>query len=332
MHSRSYLLLEREYQELQDARLYGISVTPISDNLLKWIVQVQGLKDSLWEGAVLQLTLTYTEQYNHHPPTVIFNTIPFHPNVDQTSGKPCIDFLDNPAEWNPAYTMTYISLVIQAMLSNPVLENAVNLEATNLVLNKADLYRQMVLDCVKTSRMIEDGSIQRSNVIRRTPPPLCTPAPRKIKSVSFENYHKTWSEIATSKTVQSVKHKSKLQGILQRKHCHKTTIILQSRTSTKELEEMRNGNKVYSIFIHGLLSDRTSRAELAGGCTLCRLTEGHILASIVDMKADAESSFQKRHHTDNTLASSAREAEPLEDEVDNLVAWTNTLSAELLED
>ncbi|XP_044158311.1 ubiquitin-conjugating enzyme E2 U-like [Bufo gargarizans] len=233
--------------------------------------------------------------------------------IDQTSGKPCIDFLDNPAEWNPAYTMTYISLVIQAMLSNPVLENAVNLEATNLVLNKADLYRQMVLNCVKTSRMIEDGSIQRSNVMRRTPPPLCTPAPRKIKSVSFENYHKTWSEIATSKTDQSVKHKK-------------------SRTSTKELEEMRNGNKVYSIFIHGLLSDRTSRAEHAGGCTLCRLTEGHILASIVDMKADAESSFQKRHHTDNTPASSAREAEPLEDEVDNLVAWTNTLSAELLED
>ncbi|XP_073400778.1 ubiquitin-conjugating enzyme E2 U isoform X3 [Dendrobates tinctorius] len=84
MHSRSYLLLEREYQDLQEARLYGISVTPISDNLLKWIVQMQGLKDSLWEGALLQLTMTYTEEYRHQPPTIVFNTIPFHPNAFDT--------------------------------------------------------------------------------------------------------------------------------------------------------------------------------------------------------------------------------------------------------
>ncbi|XP_066453786.1 ubiquitin-conjugating enzyme E2 U isoform X2 [Eleutherodactylus coqui] len=205
MHSRSYLLLEREYQELQDAQLYGISVTPISDNLLQWIVRLRGLKDSLWEGAVLQLTMTYTEEYDHHPPQVMFNTIPFHPNVDQTSGKPCIDFLDDPGEWNRAYTMTYILLVIQAMLSNPVLENAVNPEAANMVFNKSALYRQIVLNCVKISRQIEDGSIQESMVMRRAP--ASTSAPRKIKCISFENYHKTWSEIATSKTVKHLKQK-----------------------------------------------------------------------------------------------------------------------------
>lgn len=325
MHSRSYLLLERDYQELQEARLYGISVTPISDNLLKWIVQVQGLKDSLWEGAFLQLTMTYTEEYNHHPPSVIFNTIPFHPNVDQTSGKPCIDFLDDPAKWNPSYTMTYILLVIQAMLSDPVLENAVNPEAANMVFHKAALYRQMVLNCVKASRQIEDGSIQESIVIRRTPAPVSTPAPRKIKSVSFEKYYETWSEIGTSKTVQSVKHKKYRE--------------LESRLSSKEMVGIRNGNKTYSVIIHGLLSDRARTfpslgEEDARGCALCRLSESHILESIADMEQDAGIHF-KRPNTDNMAASyreSARDGEPLEEEVDNLVAWTNTLSTELLED
>ncbi|XP_071983978.1 ubiquitin-conjugating enzyme E2 U isoform X2 [Engystomops pustulosus] len=237
MHSRSYLLLEREYQELQEAQLHGIRVTPLCDELLTWVVRVQGLKDSLWEGAVLQLTITYSEEYNHHPPEVIFNTIPFHPNVDQTSGKPCIDFLDDPAEWKPRFTMMSILLVIQAMLSNPELENAVNPEAANMVLNNAALYRQMVLNCVKTSRKIEDGTIQESVQIRKTPTPDPSPSPRKIKSVSFENYHKTWSEIATSKTVQEETQKKRR--------------ATESRLLLNEMDAFQNGKRVAShVGIH----------------------------------------------------------------------------------
>ncbi|XP_069835510.1 ubiquitin-conjugating enzyme E2 U [Dendropsophus ebraccatus] len=321
MHSRSYLLLEQEYEELQEARLHGISVTPISDNLLTWIVQLQGLKDSLWEGAVLQLTMRYSEEYNHHPPRVIFNTIPFHPNVDQTSGKPCIDFLDDPAEWNPAFTMTYILLVIQAMLSNPILENAVNTEAAAMVLNNAALYREMVLSCVKTSRQIEDGTIQESHVIRRTPAPVSIPTPRNINSVSFEDYHKTWHHIGTSQAVPGGKQK-------------------QYREQEPRMDVMRTGNNTYNIIIHGLLSDRTRafpslREEEDHECALCRLSETHLLESILDIDTSAEIHFQKeRHHTDNLVAShheSARDGEPAEEEVDNLVAWTNTLSTELLD-
>ncbi|XP_073498757.1 ubiquitin-conjugating enzyme E2 U isoform X2 [Phyllobates terribilis] len=326
MRSRSYLLLEREYQELQEARLYGISVTPISDNLMKWIVQMQGLKDSLWEGALLQLTMTYTEEYNHRPPSIIFNTIPFHPNVDQTSGKPCIDFLDDPGGWNPAYTMTYVLLMIQAMLSNPVLENAVNPDAANMALNKAALYRQMVLNCVKTSRQIEDGSIPESVVIRTTPAPTFTPAPRKIKTVSFENYHKTWREIATSKTGQNLKNKKYRE--------------LESRIFSREKEEMKRGIKTYSFIIHGLLSDRirtfpSLREADARRCALCRLSESHLLGSIADVESETERHSDRKHQTDDTVASyrkSARNPEPLEEEVDDLVAWTNSLSTDLLED
>ncbi|RXM31442.1 hypothetical protein EOD39_7019 [Acipenser ruthenus] len=59
----------------------GISGAPVSDNLLEWVARVRGLKDSLWEGGMVQLYLRYSEGYNSVPPTVVFNTIPFHPNV-----------------------------------------------------------------------------------------------------------------------------------------------------------------------------------------------------------------------------------------------------------
>ncbi|XP_072254158.1 ubiquitin-conjugating enzyme E2 U-like, partial [Pyxicephalus adspersus] len=110
--------------------------------------------------AVLQVSLSYTEEYNYVPPTVIFTTIPFHPNVDPRTGRPCVDFLDKPSDWNPRYTMSSILLAIQALLSNPVLEDFVNLEAADALLNRPELYRQMVLNCVKVSRQIDGKSIR----------------------------------------------------------------------------------------------------------------------------------------------------------------------------
>ncbi|XP_069794438.1 ubiquitin-conjugating enzyme E2 U-like isoform X2 [Narcine bancroftii] len=113
MQSKTRLLLEREHICLQEARFFGISACPVKEDLLEWVATLQGLKDSLWEGAALQLSLKYTEDYNSVPPTVTFNTIPFHPNVDAITGKPCIDFLDNPRKWEEHFSMTTILLAIQ---------------------------------------------------------------------------------------------------------------------------------------------------------------------------------------------------------------------------
>uniref|UniRef100_A0A8C4Y443 Ubiquitin conjugating enzyme E2 U n=1 Tax=Gopherus evgoodei TaxID=1825980 RepID=A0A8C4Y443_9SAUR len=143
-------------------------------------------------GAVLQLSIKYTEEYNRVPPTLIFNTIPFHPNVDQHSGRPCIDFLDNPKEWNGKLTMSSILLAIQVMLSNPELENAVNVEAAEMLKNNISLYRQMVIQCVKTSQHLEETL-------------LCIYVFRRITTISFEDYHRMWSGIATSKAAEHFK-------------------------------------------------------------------------------------------------------------------------------
>ncbi|XP_075037920.1 ubiquitin-conjugating enzyme E2 U [Mixophyes fleayi] len=327
MHSRAYLLLEREYQELQEAQLYGISVMPAADNFLKWIATVQGLKDSLWEGAILQINMTYTEEYNYRPPSIIFNTIPFHPNVDQTSGKPCIDFLDSPADWNPRYTMSYILLVIQSMLSNPVTENTVNLDAADMLINKPALYRQVIVDCVKNSRQIEAGSVQDDTRIRKTPISDPTPAPRKIKPVSFEDYHRNWREIATSQSAEDSKRLG--EG--------------EMRSLYREAEELRNTNKTYNIIFCGLVNNnirtihsrQLEREEDAHSCVLCGLPEslsveitGHIPGTEPDHKTQPDC----RINTVTSYRGSAWGGDPLEVEVDNLVAWANKLSTELLED
>ncbi|KAM4641538.1 ubiquitin-conjugating enzyme E2 U [Discoglossus pictus] len=325
MRSRAYLLLEREYQELNEARLYGIFVTPLTENLLEWVAKVQGLKDSLWEGAILQITLTYTEKYNHLPPSIVFNTIPFHPNVDQSSGKPCIGFLDNPEEWNTGFTMTSILLTIQSMLSNPVAENAVNLEAARILKTDPCMYRQTVLDCVKFSRQIESGSIPDFVSLGKTQTSDTSPGPRKIKSVSFEDYHRTWSEIATSKAAEDEKHMESSW-----------------KTPCNEPQENMNTNNICNFIISGIVNNtskaKTSQHTTAGrvsqDCPLCRLSQTCNLESTSQLtekeplytnkpKCEVESMMSRQDES--------RNGEPWEQEVENLVAWTNSLNTELLD-
>ncbi|MGH0124226.1 UNVERIFIED_CONTAM: hypothetical protein FKN15_024655 [Acipenser sinensis] len=117
----------------------------------------------LYSGGVVQLYLRYSEGYNSVPPTVLFNTIPFHPNVDKDSGRPCINFLDSKGAWNPRLSLTSILLTVQVMLSNPVLENAVNTEAAEMLRTEPSIFRQVVLDCVSNSlqlQMLEELVLQ----------------------------------------------------------------------------------------------------------------------------------------------------------------------------
>ncbi|KAJ8779729.1 hypothetical protein J1605_012613 [Eschrichtius robustus] len=55
------------------------------------------------------------------------------------------DFLDNTHKWNRSYTLSSILLTLQVMLSNPVLENPVNLEAAHILIKDETLYRQIIL-------------------------------------------------------------------------------------------------------------------------------------------------------------------------------------------
>uniref|UniRef100_A0A8D2L1J4 Ubiquitin conjugating enzyme E2 U n=1 Tax=Varanus komodoensis TaxID=61221 RepID=A0A8D2L1J4_VARKO len=113
-----------------------------------------------WKScAVLQISMNYTEGYNNIPPCINFITIPFHPNVDPQSGRPCVDFLDDPTMWNSKLTMTSILLSIQVLLSNPVLNNAVNLEAAKMLQDNYPLYRQRVIQCVRTSQYLKGNKL-----------------------------------------------------------------------------------------------------------------------------------------------------------------------------
>ncbi|XP_069498095.1 ubiquitin-conjugating enzyme E2 U isoform X2 [Ambystoma mexicanum] len=291
MHSRAYLLLEREYLELQEANLHGISATPISDSFLEWIAKVKGLKDSIWE-------------------------------VNDSSGKPCVDFLDNVEEWNKRYTMSSILLTIQAMLSNPILENAVNMEAVEMLKNEPAQYRKVVHECIRTSRELEAGVIEENANVERIQllDDGSSHSPRrKIKSISFDDYHKTWSEIATSQA----------RGDLKNSLLKDPTFQRDSSELKKKKNDETGPHEISRVVIRRVFTkpQRTKekvneKLERMNEMRQQYLAHNHPGECKPISQALATQSESSRSHNE----------EIWEKEVDNLVDWTNNLSTDILED
>lgn len=81
MLSRAYYLLQRDFRELKKNNYEGITAFPISEDMMEWEADIEGLQNTIWHGSFFQLVIHFTLAYNFVPPVVKFKTIPFHPNV-----------------------------------------------------------------------------------------------------------------------------------------------------------------------------------------------------------------------------------------------------------
>ncbi|XP_038609019.1 ubiquitin-conjugating enzyme E2 U [Tachyglossus aculeatus] len=332
MHSGAYWLLEREYLQLKDTSLFGITAAPVADDLLMWRAEIQGLKDSLWEGALLQLSIKFPKEYNQAPPDVTFNTIPFHPNVDMHSGRPCVDFLDNPEEWDGRYSLSSVLLAIQVLLSNPVLENAVNVEAAEMMRNNMSLYRQIVMDCVRAShslQVLEDKEVDVPSVEFFLPPEATAEDQRrKIKRISFEDYLRTWSEIATSRAA----------------HCFGIPLFEEPHFIEKYQSWKQNNIKAPGLWddrFASLLSEITRkrtmlpRAKKTQVHVACPTPDPNPLEPAAGGRIEGKVNMREEElwgKIVSAVMNDAAEDELWDPEVENLIAWSNTLGSGGLDD
>lgn len=153
MFSRAHLLIEKEIQNIIESPPWGVEIEPLEDdNHFEWLANIHGLRDSIWEGGVFQIYLKFDEHFNVRPPEIFFQTIPFHPNVDMATGRPCVDYLDDFDLWQPNFSLSMILVTLQMLLSNPNLNHAINLEAIEMMSHSPQAYRQLVIECVAASQ------------------------------------------------------------------------------------------------------------------------------------------------------------------------------------
>ncbi|KAL5022162.1 hypothetical protein ScPMuIL_001317 [Solemya velum] len=331
MLSRAHLLIERECEKFYLDPPWGIQAEPLTDgNIFEWVAKIKGLKETLWEGGIFRIYLKFDENFNIRPPEACFHTIPFHPNVDMVTGKPCVDFLDDYSQWNESYSLSMLLLAIQNLLANPVLSNPVNPEAAEMMLNSPLGYRQMVLDCVAASQRLEAGvsphldldsrvhfaTTENVNVTARKT--VDKPVGSKVAKLSFEDYHMTWCGIATSKYRLEAKN-SLHEMIKDNARLQQTHLGL----PVEEIEEqMKRQIEDHAALMYGRFRNKPSPDEDRAMklAKLNKMKKIYLPPRISPTPFSVEAGPpppSKREGKD----------EPWEKEVDDLVAWTNNLDA-----
>lgn len=127
----------------------GCSASPLSEeNLFVWGATIFGPLESLWEGGVYALRLTFSEQYPEKPPRVRFTCQMFHPNV-YSDGTLCLDIIQD--RWSPIFTVNTILTSIQSLLTDPNASSPANPEAAQLFNTDMDAYKKRVRRCAAQS-------------------------------------------------------------------------------------------------------------------------------------------------------------------------------------
>ncbi len=96
----------------------GVSAFPDSpeSSLLTWTATISGPPDTPYSGLTFKLSFNFPSNYPYTPPTVLFKTPIYHPNVD-FSGRICLDILKE--KWSAVLNVGSVLVSLQSLLGEP---------------------------------------------------------------------------------------------------------------------------------------------------------------------------------------------------------------------
>jgi ubiquitin-protein ligase len=117
------LNLSRINADLQDLASGDIPETILDvkineDNVLgPHYIKLRGPSDTPYQNGIFNLELNISQTYPFQPPTLMFRTKMYHPNISKYDGTICIDILKD--QWSAALKLKSIILSISSLLENP---------------------------------------------------------------------------------------------------------------------------------------------------------------------------------------------------------------------
>lgn len=149
MSTRARKRVLKDKKKLLAEPIPGISAEPLSGhNIMVWQAVIFGPDDTPWEGGTFELRMTFSETYPADPPTVVFVSQMFHPNIYR-DGKICLDLLQD--KWSPAYGAKELLLSIQTLLNDPNPDSPAHIIASKMYEEDREQYIREVRKCVEAS-------------------------------------------------------------------------------------------------------------------------------------------------------------------------------------
>ena len=154
--------MNRQYQDLLKNPVDGFSAGIDENNLYKWHATLMGPQDTLYEGGVFKVVITFPKNYPNNPPEFKFVSQIYHPNIHH-DGKVCISILHPPGDdiygyetaverWRPIHNVQSIVLSIISLLSDPNDESPANIDAAKVWREDKTQYKKNVYKCVRQSQ------------------------------------------------------------------------------------------------------------------------------------------------------------------------------------
>ncbi|EFN56722.1 hypothetical protein CHLNCDRAFT_13870, partial [Chlorella variabilis] len=112
--------MSREIRMLQMEPPPGVWAAPVGDKVTELEAQLQGPKDTVYEGGLFKLAVHIPARYPFEPPKVKFVTPIYHPNIDP-EGRICLDILNMPPKgaWKPSLNVPTLLASVGLLLAEP---------------------------------------------------------------------------------------------------------------------------------------------------------------------------------------------------------------------
>lgn len=136
------LRLQSDLKAIRNEPPEGCSASPADDsNLFVWHATIFGPDDTIWEGGIFALRITFGDRYPEKPPKVRFTGEMYHPNV-YADGTLCMDLLQD--QWSPCHNICTLLTSIQSLLTDPNCASPANPEAAQMYLKDRPSYNKRV--------------------------------------------------------------------------------------------------------------------------------------------------------------------------------------------
>ncbi|KAK8162177.1 ubiquitin-conjugating enzyme/RWD-like protein [Phyllosticta citrichinensis] len=134
--------LQTELMTLMMSPSPGISAFPNETDFLEWTATIEGPEGTPYSGLSLKLSFAFPSNYPYSPPTVLFKTPIYHPNID-FSGRICLDILKE--KWSAIYNVQTVLLSLQSLLGEPNNASPLNGQAAELWDKDFEEFKRLVL-------------------------------------------------------------------------------------------------------------------------------------------------------------------------------------------